>query len=133
MKFTKEEIVIAKAIVIDYNQQRCKGNFSGSFEEFCDLFLKPGRKKIVVEIEYEVSKDAIPLTANNLQTHFEIATELKNPKATELPEVFSRQDILEMLKDCLHSDTIKMYCDLFISERNKKEPYVEIIDERKRI
>ena len=121
MEFTKEQIETAKKILESY---RVVQNRHHNFENYLDSLLKPETKFIDVRIEYEsdASNSSLPLTANNLETHFDCATELKGVKVTELPEVFTREDMIEFA----NIDHIR-YCDIepnlekFISERNQNE------------
>ena len=115
MKFTKEELETVGKFIDEYTYYSPPISLS----DYLDQCKKPERKFIDVRIEYNdsefgMSAKAIQESISNFDTRNEYVT-----KVTELPEVFSRQDILEMLKDCLHSDTINMCCDLFISERSK--------------
>ena len=81
--------------------------------------LEPKRKKIVVEVEYDVLKGVdnigVGLIAGLLERN-------RNAKVTELPGVFTREEMLEF-----KFGTTEFECDIwdkaldrFLSERNKK-------------
>ena len=120
-KFSKEEIETAQFL---YDKWGSSKYTSPTFKGFLNSLLKTETKFIDVRIEYEsdASNSSLPLTANNLETHFDCATELKGVKVTELPEVFTREDMIEFA----NIDHIR-YCDIepnlekFISERNQNE------------
>lgn len=116
--FTQKEIVTAKAVVVFYNQQIAKGNFSGSFEEFSDSLLKPKRKKIVVEVEYNdliLTAGVIELNLRGINGNYE------NVRVKELPEVFTREDIKD-LRNHIYNDegSIDDIINDWLSERSKK-------------
>ena len=81
MEFTKEQKELFQKALTEYRNS----DFL-SFADWADSLLKPETKFIDVRIEYDYdsSNSSLPLTANSLETHFDIATELKNTKVTEL-------------------------------------------------
>jgi hypothetical protein len=87
MKFTKEEIETVKKIYCNWNSKQWD-----YFCDYADSLLKPETKKIVVEIEYDERPDAKP-NAQLIQE--KIQTLMFNFKVTELPEVFSRLDMID--------------------------------------
>jgi hypothetical protein len=96
MEFTKEEIETAKKIYEKYITDKFNEKISSSYIHFLDLLLKPERKKIRVEIEYE--SDNFPLTADRIKGACELKYDItfRKFKVTELPEVFSKEDLIEL-------------------------------------
>ena len=119
MEFTKEQIETAKKILESY---RVVQNRHHNFENYLDSLLKPETKKIIVEIE---SNDCDSIGILNRIFCGEKGlcdfTFENKWRATELPEVFTREDMIEFAK----IDHVR-YCDIepnlekFISERKSK-------------
>ena len=91
-----------------------------AYPDFFKIEYEEETKYIDVRIEYEYdsSNSSLPLTANNLEAHFDIATELKNVKVTELPEVFTREEINTMFPSTHMTANLRI--DNFLSERKSK-------------
>ena len=106
MEFTKEQIEFLKTKRKEY------GTISG--DGFFDSLLKPERKKIRVEIEVESD-----LTADGLKDLLKSYGFLKVYSVTELPEVFSREDMIDFGKYCAYTVNPKSL-DKWFSERNSK-------------
>ena len=90
MKFTKEELETVGKFIDEYTYYSPPISLS----DYLDQCKKPERKKIVVEVEYNdsefgMSDKAIQESISNFDTRNEYVT-----KVTELPEVFSREDMI---------------------------------------
>jgi hypothetical protein len=124
MKFTKEQIELAKKVFESYQiDQRNQP----SYTYFLDSLLKPETKKIVVEIEYEPIPDfiteemAINLTVNDVRDSLKSRMNKEfNIKVNELPEVFTREQVIGIF-DASFTDKnyINGLIDVWLSERNK--------------
>ena len=97
MEFTKEQIETAKKILESY---RVVQNRHHNFENYLDSLLKPETKFIDVRIEYVPFKNAFDSIQNIYVS--DVSRELRsnlndkfNIKVTELPEVFTREDMIE--------------------------------------
>jgi hypothetical protein len=139
MKFTKEELETVGKFIDEYTYYSPPISLS----DYLDQCKKPERKKIVVEVEYNdsefgMSAKAIQETISNFDTRNEYVT-----KVTELPEVFSREDMIELGNKIIYNTqcNLEFYpynkfgnddLENFLSERKTKK-YEEIIDERKKI
>lgn len=101
MEFTKNEIETSKKMFKDWFGE-VEG--VGNYLEYLDSLLKPERKKIRVEIEWdETGMDDI--TGNSISTLItRNHAKERNLKVTELPEVFTIEDI-EDLKEYLYRKT----------------------------
>ena len=90
-----------------------------NFKDSLEIEYEPERKFIDVRIEYDNSSETIIVDERNLQTHFEIKTDLKNIKVTELPEVFTREDMIKFarLTNGNHIAMIPVTFEGFISKR----------------
>lgn len=118
MKFTKEQIESTIKIYHAWDSKRYP-----DFSEYLDSLVKPQRKKIVVEIEAN-DCDIIGILNRILQGEKSLCevTSGYKWKAKLLPEVFSREDMIEFAK----IDHVR-YCDIesnlknFLSERSKND------------
>jgi len=122
MKFTKEQIETAVNVIEDYDKDRNPksdmisiGYLIGHLKDR----IKEQRKKIVVEIEYNGRPDM------NLDKHIieqRLQTMMFNIKVTELPEVFSREDMKLFAKYCVDKEWIYLdeALDNWLFERSKK-------------
>lgn len=113
MEFTKEQIETAGELYSIWNKGIGIPD-SETFSEFLDSLLKPETKKIIVEIESEEQD----LTPERILSRLKIYS-FHNLKVTELPEVFTREDIYEMFQYCIHKNTINTCLNKF-SERKSK-------------
>ena len=117
-EFTKEQIEFIRN---DFRESPL------SWDDYLDSLLKPETKFIDVRIEYVPFKNAFDSIQNIYVS--DVSRELRsnlndkfNIKVTELPEVFTREDMIEFA----NIDHIR-YCDIepnlekFISERNQNE------------
>lgn len=124
MKFTKEQIETAKELLKTY---RNDSNVSVGFDGYLDSLLKPERKKIIVEIEYDKIKGSfgrdLDITKINVENTMkkEFISDF-NFKITELPEVFTRENMIEFAE--YYSDDTEWNFnhsfDHWLSERNYK-------------
>ena len=86
MEFTKEELLKAKQVLESFQKQ-----VTGySFPEWIDLQLKPETKKIFLEVEYEDHTNSVIIL--NVINSF---GGVNGFKVTELPEVFTREDMID--------------------------------------
>lgn len=98
---------------------------SGRLNDLFEIEYEPERKFIDVRIEYDNSSETIIVDERNLQTHFEIKTDLKNIKVTELPEVFTREDMEGLARwvegrDDKDKDRFKNIVDNFMRDRTSE-------------
>jgi hypothetical protein len=123
MKFTKEVIETAREVYGTWTSEKT------AFISYLDSLLKPETKKIVVEIEYEPIPDfiteemAINLTVNDVRDSLKSRMNKGfNIKVTELPEVFSREDMIEFAQYNYEHSSISKVTNLnnWLSERSKK-------------
>jgi hypothetical protein len=131
MKFTKEQIKTAIAIL---NTQGMNGEDVISIKDLItnlDSLLKPETKFIDVRVEYNdsefgMSAKAIQESISNFDTRNEYVT-----KVTELPEMFTREDMIELASRVISDIQINHQCypqnkfgnddlEIFLSERSKK-------------
>lgn len=125
MKFTKKEIETAEKIFNSY--QNCN-NPPRLFREYLHSLLKPERKFIDVRIEYQLNKfgsEVILYEHNILECLTGEGYWSSVIKVTELPEVFSRQDMIEFAKESIYAHRNPDYIDIdylnyFLSERKSK-------------
>jgi len=119
MEFTKEQIETAKKILESY---RVVQNRHHNFENYLDSLLKPETKFIDVRIEYE--SDNFPLTADRVKSALELKYDItfRNFKVTELPEVFTREDMIDFAQyNYEHSSISKVTnLDTWLSESKSK-------------
>jgi hypothetical protein len=116
MKFTKEELEAVGKFIAEYTYYSPPISLS----DYLDQCKKPERKKIVVEIEYNdsefgMSAKVIQEAISNFHTRNEYVT-----KVTELPETFTREDMIEFLRDSYSDVSYENAFDLWLSERSKK-------------
>jgi len=121
MEYTKEEIKTALLLLSEYEGNSLPINF----EDYLKSKLKPETKKIRVEIEYEVGiklygEDISAKTLEIYLTSTNSRIMLGQVKVTELPEVFSRDELYIIFKNTIHPNSIKHCLDKFISERDSK-------------
>ena len=92
MKFTKEEIETAKTL---YDKWASEKYTSPTFKSFLDSLLKPETKKIRVEIEYFKPDGCPDMQISYIKSKLEYFEKDDFVKVTELPEVFTRKDMIE--------------------------------------
>ena len=119
MEFTKEQIETAKKILESY---RVVQNRHHNFENYLDSLLKPETKKIIVEIE---SNDCDSIGILNRIFCGEKGlcdfTFENKWRATELPEVFTREDMIEFANYHHHVDeTVETNINDWLSQRESK-------------
>ena len=119
-KFTKQEIETAKKVFESYqiNQRN-----QPSYTYYLDLLLKPETKKIVIEIECNYPKE-FPLDEHSIRAILNCGCSESGLdwKVTELPEVFSREDI-DKIFDSKFSDNdyVDSFINKLLSERSKND------------
>jgi hypothetical protein len=123
MEFTKEEIKTAEKIWDEYsNKENVQETVSG-FRFYLHSLLKPERKKIRVEIEYDVT-DKVEINLKGIYYAFKNSfSDYRDIKVTELPEVFSREDMILFANYyyCDHTSTDQEQCLIdWLSERSSK-------------
>ena len=126
MEFTKEEIKTAKTL---YDKWASEKYTSPTFKAFLDSLLKPETKFINVRIEYD---DGIKLYGNDLSakglecyltnSYTDSNTNKGQIKVTELPEVFTREEVLSLFNDytCIPPCEVDNYMNDILSERKSK-------------
>ena len=113
MEFTKEQI--------EFIKEEWRNSTLGFAPEFLDSLLKPETKFIDVRIEYE--SDNFPLTADRVKSALELKYDItfRNFKVKELPEVFSKKDLIEFANYHHHVDeTVETNINDWLSERKSK-------------
>ena len=114
MKFTKEQIEYLKT-------EAKKETRVIRLDEFFDSLLKPERKKIRVEIEYE-NYNPFPLSVGRISSALNILFDDKRKiSITELPEVFTREDMIEFAEYDWDGINTKNNLDTWLSERKSKK------------
>ncbi len=115
MEFTKEEIETALKTWDEYSDTLNEL----SYADWLNSLLKPETKKIVVEVEYDdneygMSAEAIYQSINSFDVRNEYVTKVK-----ELPEVFSREDMIDFAEYYSDSDVwnLQIAFDNWLSER----------------
>jgi hypothetical protein len=116
-KFTKEELETVGKFMDEWKYYSPPISLS----DYLDQCKKPKTKKIVVEVEYDdsefgMSAKAIQESISNFDTRNEYVT-----KVTELPEVFSKSDMINFgmyNREDFYSDMGESF-DNWLSERNK--------------
>ena len=117
-KFTKEEIETAKKV---WDTFKVNPGCSKSYNEYLDSLLKPERKKIRVEIEYDNIE--YPIVAEDISDMIISQFNLRyNFKITELPEVFTREEVIKFAENyTVYCETsVKDYFNIYFSERKSK-------------
>lgn len=116
MEFTKEQIDYLKEYFATYS-----GDEFVTYDEILNSFLEPKKKRIMFEFEYPES-ESHRMNAKSLTLLLCPTNEYISPtvKVKELPEVFTRKEILEMFDCLLFKETINECCDELISERESK-------------
>jgi hypothetical protein len=116
MKFTKEELETVGKFIDEYTYYSPPISLS----DYLDQCKKPETKKIIVEIEYKDFNNN-KIGAGDVKTSIEnySLSSHWNFKVTELPEVFSREDIMNLkMYMWIHSGNTNDI-DNWLSERNK--------------
>lgn len=124
MKFSKEEIETAKKVFETY---KINPGCSNSYNEFLSSLFKPETKFINVRIEYVPFKNAFD-SIQNLYTNDvkrALCSDLNskfNIKVTELPEVFTREEVIKFAENyAVYGETsVKDYFNIYFSERKSK-------------
>ena len=114
-KFTKQEIETAKKVFESYqiNQRN-----QPSYTYYLDSLLKPETKKIVVEIE---TGKIFSVSDIKHALNYRFSEKEYNFKVTELPEVFSREQVIDIFDPSFTSkDYIDGLITKWLSERSKK-------------
>ena len=112
-KFTKEQKEIINEM---YNLQLDGSDFGARIRKAFAEVLKPERKKIIVEIEYDNNTDVKDLI--DYISYYDIESKFK---VTELPEVFSREQVIDIFDPSFTSkDYIDGLITKWLSERSKK-------------
>lgn len=121
MKFTKEELETVGKFIDEYTYYSPPISLS----DYLDQCKKPETKKIVVEVEYKECEAGKWLRADYIDAILkESLSAYREVKVTELPEVFSREEIVKLRDYILtgshfHTEIKKAFND-FLSERSKK-------------
>lgn len=119
MEFTKEEIETAKKLYSKYRNQTAVDDGFTNFADWVDSLLKPKTKKIIVEIEVYGGSQVMFLNGieNALRDKYYNAA----IKVTELPEVFSKKDLIEFTNYHHHVDeTVETNINDWLSQRKSK-------------
>ena len=113
-EFTKEEIETTKLMWNDYHKYT--PNMLIGFEVWLDSLLKPETKFIDVRIEYE------SLGGFDLKSYILNCFPFANTKVTELPEVFTREEVKLFTKYCIDNGWIHLEkaLDNWLDERKSK-------------
>lgn len=99
MKFTKEEIETAENLYELWAKEKYT---SPTFKSFLDSLLKPKKGKKVFEFEYDITEGYI-VSSGTVQDILNVVKGSSNFKVTELPEVFSRKDMIELGDKIIHN------------------------------
>lgn len=114
MKFTKQQIETGKQLIESYKNRPV---IKMDFENYLDSLLKTERKKIIVEIEYDSDDSNWDKTElENVLSYYR-----GRCKVTELPEVFTREDI----------DSLTNYLDRYSHLNSLLDLKTEWLSERK--
>ena len=120
MKFTKEQKEIINEM---YNLQLDGSDFGARIRKAFAEVLKPETKKIVVKIECNYPKE-FPLDEHSIRAILNCGCSESGLdwKVTELPEVFSREDI-DKIFDSKFSDNdyVDSFINKLLSERSKND------------
>jgi hypothetical protein len=102
-KYTKEEIETGRKLFFEWDTAM-------NFEDWLDSLLKPKTKKIRVEIELDENVGTVENLLNALGV-------LNVISVKELPEVFSREEVIELIEIGFATHKYNKQC---LSERKSK-------------
>ena len=112
-EFTKEEIETTKLMWNDYHKYT--PNMLIGFEVWLDSLLKPETKFVDVRIEYDEKNGKVEYLLSALKV-------LNFNSVTELPEVFTREEVKLFTKYCIDNGWIHLEkaLDNWLDERKSK-------------